>query len=202
MSASTRSPPLAAMIALAASSPKVKGWQHTFLSCMRRLLSLVNSWPPTLACSSAASAMHMPLPSAPFSEVALVDASLPNKPFSPSSRVLYHCLCASERGTLTTVSVFGGRSLASTAALVRRSMRGCRRARAAATALSSPKAASASTSIFSAPAASSTSWKSTETSARSSWRLFWRGVPVSRRLAVVRIRRTACETRELSFLTL
>ena len=223
-SASARLPSCAATRFAATSSPNRKGWQHTLRSCMRRLLSFVNcadeardevlfglsppesdppsSSPPiTFASNSVCSAMHRPLSSASFSDVALDEASFPNRPCSPSSRVLYHCLCESDRGIRTTVSVLGGRILCSTAAFVRRSMRGCRSDRAAATAESSPNAAAPSASIFSAPAASRTSWKRTETKALSSWRLFCSGVPVSNNAAVVRMRRTACETSDESFLT-
>mmetsp|Transcript_15216 Transcript_15216/g.37395 ORF Transcript_15216/g.37395 Transcript_15216/m.37395 type:complete len:217 (+) Transcript_15216:148-798(+) len=180
-SASTRLPPCRAVAAAAISSPNKKGWQHTLRSCMSRLLNLVNlppfpgssGAPPTLPSSPATvrslcSAMHRPASSDAFSDVALEVARRPNRPFSPSSSVLYHSRCASDSGMRTTVSVFGGRSLDSTAALVRRSMSGCSSVRAAATAVSSPNAASPSASIFSAPVASSTSWKSTDTSARSS----------------------------------
>ena len=112
---------------------------------------------PVSASCSPCSAMHRPLSSASFSDVALEVASLPNRPVSPSNSVLYHLRCSSDRGMRTTVSVLGGRILESTAFLVRRSISGCSSDRAARTAESSPKAASASTSIFSAPAASRTS---------------------------------------------
>ena len=102
----------------------------------------------------------------------------------------------------TTVSVFLGKIFAKTFAFVRRSINGCNKLRAAATAVSSPNAALPSESIFSAPAASSTSWNNTDTNARSSWRLFCSGVPVNSNAAVVRTRRTACETSDTSFFTL
>mmetsp|Transcript_25169 Transcript_25169/g.62138 ORF Transcript_25169/g.62138 Transcript_25169/m.62138 type:complete len:277 (-) Transcript_25169:780-1610(-) len=145
--------------------------------------------------------MHMPALSAAFSDVALVAARRPKMPFSPSSSVRYHSRWSADSGMRTMVSVLGGRSLDSTDFLVRRSMRGCSSERAAATAESSPNAAAPSVSIFSAPAASSTSWNSTDTSARSSCRLFCSGVPVSSRADAQRMRRTACDARLESFLT-
>mmetsp|Transcript_3872 Transcript_3872/g.16457 ORF Transcript_3872/g.16457 Transcript_3872/m.16457 type:complete len:327 (+) Transcript_3872:3146-4126(+) len=134
-SASARTPPCAAIASRAVSSPNKNGWQHTLRSCMSKLESLVNCWfpppPPTFSspapaedASSLCSAMHLPLSSASFSEVALDAASFPNKPCSPSRSVLYSLRCSSERGMRTTVSVFGGRIFWSTFALVRLNISG------------------------------------------------------------------------------